>query len=248
MTERPRVIAHRGWSGVAPENTPAAFRRALELDIDMIELDVLVSRDGELVVIHDATVDRTTDGTGAVADLSLAELRALDAGSWFAPEYAAERVPLLREVFDLVGTTVAINVEIKEEAVCDEVAGGITERVIDAVHAAGAGDRVVLSSFDMRALRQAREIDPGLARAALWDSTAALPADPLTLVDDVGASVLHADWAGATEEVVEACRARGVPVAVYTVDDIDDMRAAVARGVDGVFTNWPDRLLQVLSS
>ena len=113
LGERPRVIAHRGFSGVAPENTLAAFRRAIEIGADMIEVDVALTGDGHVVCLHDETLDRTTDGQGLLAAATFEEVRRLDAGSWFAPELAGEKVPTLAEVLDLARGRILVNVEIK---------------------------------------------------------------------------------------------------------------------------------------
>ncbi|MEE8523355.1 MAG: glycerophosphodiester phosphodiesterase family protein, partial [Thermoanaerobaculia bacterium] len=149
--ERPRVIAHRGFSGVAPENTLVAIRKAIDVGADMAEIDVLLSRDRHVVVIHDDTLDRTTDGKGPVEDLSLEELRRLDAGSWFSAEFAGERMPTLAEVLDLVRGRILLNVEIKSEAVTREIEGGIVDRVLRLIAEREMGDQVILSSFEPEA-------------------------------------------------------------------------------------------------
>ena len=159
---RPLVIAHRGASGTAPENTLAAFRRAVACGADMVELDVQLTRDGEVVVVHDFTLDRTTDGTGAVGASSLAEIRRLDAGAWFAPAFLGEAVPTLGEVLGAIG--LPVNVELKP--VGDQ---GLEAETLAVVRAAGALGRVVFSSFDPGALERLRALTPeafALARAA----------------------------------------------------------------------------------
>src|SRR5205814_5101727 len=154
------VIAHRGASGTHPENTLAAFRRAVELGADMIELDVQLTRDGEVVVFHDATLERTTDGAGAVSDRTLAEIRRLDAGAWFGPAFRGTRVPTLAEVLAAVG--LPVNVELKP--VGDD---GLEARALAVVESAGALARVVFSSFDAGALERLRACAAGAPLAGV---------------------------------------------------------------------------------
>lgn len=247
-SDRPRVIAHRGFSGAAPENTLAAFEKALALDVDMIELDVLLSADEHLVVIHDDDLGRTTDGEGPVHARSLAELEALDAGAWFSEAFAGQRVPTLHEVLELLGKRVLINVEIKDEAVTDRVRGGITDRVIGAVKAHGVAEKVILSSFEPRALAHAREIDPRIRRASLFNEELHAGRTPLEVMDEVGSVSFNLGREQVTAETVEACHAHGRSVLVYTVNEVADMERAILLGVDGLFTDRPDRLLELLDS
>ena len=241
-----RVIAHRGFSGEAPENTTAAFRRAIEVGADMIELDVLLSRDGELVVIHDDTLDRTTDGSGRVADHTLEELSRLDAGSWFAPEFAGERIPTLEEVLRLAHGRILVNIEIKTEAVTGEAEGGVVDKTLALVERLGMRDRIVISSFDPRALAHARALDPTIATASLRSSRHHAESSPAEVMESVGSQAFNLSRNEVSREVVEACHALGRPVAVYTVNEESEMRRLVELGVDALFTDHPDRLLHLL--
>ncbi|MHC4427881.1 MAG: glycerophosphodiester phosphodiesterase [Planctomycetota bacterium] len=246
--ERPRVIAHRGFSGAAPENTLAAFEKALALDVDMIELDVLLSADEHLVVVHDDDLGRTTNGEGPVHTRTLAELKTLDAGTWFSEAFAGERIPTLHEVFELVGDRVLINVEIKDEAVTDRVRGGITDHVIDTVKEHGLASKVIFSSFEPRALVHAREIDPQIRRASLFNEDLHGDRTPLEVMDEVGSVSFNLGREQVTAETVKACHAHGRRVLVYTVNEVADMEHAISLGVDGLFTDRPDRLLGLLDS
>jgi len=229
------VIAHRGASGTCPENTLAAFRRAEALGAGMIELDVQLTRDGAVVVMHDWTLERTTDGAGAVRDRTLAELRVLDAGAWFAPAFRGERVPTLAEV--LAAVRLPVNVELKP--VGDD---GLVERVLAVVDAAGAGARVVFSSFDASSLVRLRDRASGARIGVLWEDA---PIDEaLRLAERVGARTLHVRKDAITEAVVVAARAAGLGVLGWTVNDPRDCDRLDAAGVDGVFTDFPERFLQ----
>lgn len=252
----PRVIAHRGFSGVAPENTMAAFRRAMEIGADMIELDVLLSREGEVVVLHDATLDRTTNLRGEAGERTLAEIRAADAGSWFASEFAGERVPTLAEVLELAsGRTplgrILLNVEIKRDAVgpdeTPESRGGIADRVARLIAAHGMREATIVSSFNPLAIRQIKAIDPGLATAALFNEEQRASSTPSEVLRETGADGFNLADSEVTPEIVRECRAAGAPVAVYTVDDVERMRELVEMGVAAIFTNRPDRMIRLLA-
>src|SRR5439155_1600574 len=159
----PLIIAHRGASGTCPENTLVAFARAAALGAHMIELDVQLTRDGAVVVMHDWTLERTTDGSGAVCDRTLAEIRGLDAGAWFGSAFRGTRVPTLAEVLAAVG--LPVNVELKP--VGDD---GLEARALAVVESAGAPARVVLSSFDAGAVERLRAFAAEATLGGLWDA------------------------------------------------------------------------------
>lgn len=243
---RTRVIAHRGFSGVAPENTLAAFQKAIDAGADMFELDVLLSRDGHVVVIHDDTVDRTTDGEGPVAAKSLAELKALDAGSWFDPAFAGERIPTLEEALELAQGRILVNVEIKTEAVTDHVEGGIADETLALVRRLGMMDQIVISSFDPRALAHARQLEPGVKTASLYNHDLQEGMSPEAVMNEVDSTGFNLSRRQVDTDLIEACHRLERPVAVYTVNEINEMKRVVDLGVDAIFTNYPDRLLDVL--
>jgi glycerophosphoryl diester phosphodiesterase len=236
------VIAHRGFSGQAPENTLAAFRMAQAAGADAVELDVTTSKDGEVVVIHDPKVDRTTNGRGKVADLTLKELLALDAGSWFDRRYAEERIPTLEEVLRLLGPTgLLINIEIKKEA-----ALGTEEKVSELVRRAGLLERVVVSSFDHPRVVRVREIAPRLVTAVLVGRASLAGPSLAAAARDAGARMLVAQHRALTLEAVEEARRLGLKVWAYTADSTRDMKRMLGLGVDGIVTNHPDRLRALL--
>lgn len=244
--ERPRVIAHRGFSGVAPENTMAAFRRAYDIRADMIELDVLLSRDGQVVVIHDDTLDRTTNTRGPVADLTWDELRTLDAGSWFAPEFEGEPIPLLRDVLAWAKGKILVNVEIKTEAYSPNVLESISAKVVTIVDEVGMRDQVVVSSFDSRILKQIRALDPDLKTATLYYADVHGELRPIVITANDGSNGFNLGKTEVNARVVEECHAEGIPVAVYTVNTREMMVYVLGLGVDAIFTNHPDVLIDLL--
>ena len=244
--DRPWAIAHRGLSGLAPENTLAAVDMALDVGADMLEIDVSLTSDGHLVVLHDETLERTTSGAGAVRASSLQYVRSLDAGSWFEPRFGGEKVPVLSEVLERIRGRMAINVEIKAEAVDEEVRGGVAEKVVAALHDAGMAGDALVSSFEPRALEQVRLVDSALATGALYNREIHRGVLPSTMTGAVGARTFHVNrWYLRWSQLRDA-RAHGIPVLVYTVNRKWQMRALVHLGVRGLFTDRADWLMEVL--
>ena len=235
---------HRGASGHAPENTLSAFLLAADMGANGIELDVHLSADGEAVVIHNDTVDATTNGSGRVSSLTLEELRSLDAGSWFSPGFAGERLPTLQEVFDAVGHRLFINIEIKVERghhPLDQEA-----EVVRLIEDNQMVDRVIISSFAPSSLRRTRKMNPNIPLGLLYSDkeTTWLP----TLLRWLGVpfDALHPRFGMVDARYVKRARQGGKRVNVWTVNTADDMRRMRDLGVDGIITNYPDVLDAVL--
>jgi len=234
-------IAHRGASAYAPENTIAAFDKAVEQGADAIELDLHLSRDGELVVIHDDTLDRTTDGSGPVHQRSLGELMRLDAGRWFGEGFAGQRIPRLDEVLDRFAWKVPLALEIKAGSTFFP---GIEEKVVSALRERAAIDQAAVASFDHYALRRLKEIEPTIRTAAL------LVGRPVSLSAVAGpakADGLALEASFVTKTEVEACRAAGLQIVVWVVNDPAQMRHFIGLGVDGIITDRPDLLRLALT-
>ncbi len=239
---RPWVIAHRGASADAPENTLAAFRRALELGVDWIELDVRFSADQRLAVIHDPRLGRTTNGRGRVNQRTAQELSQLDAGSWFGRRFAGERVPLLEEVFEEVWPTRAgLLIEIKTEPSDPAGAAGL---ILDLVGGWVRSGRVILQSFDHSLVRSLNDSNPGIPTAALIEHHSP---DPVAQTISTGSGIMAIKWRLLRRSLVETCRFRGLRVFSWTVNREGDLRRAVQWGLDGIITNHPDRLLGMLA-
>jgi glycerophosphoryl diester phosphodiesterase len=229
------VIAHRGASGTRPENTLAAFRRAAELGAHMVELDVQLTRDREVVVVHDWTLERTTDGRGAVSAHTLAAIRRLDAGAWFGAGFRGERVPTLAEVLDSVA--LPVNVELKP--IGDD---GLEARTLGVVEAAGAVGRVVFSSFAPTALERLRSLSPAVELAVLWETAPVAAA--VRLAERVRARALHLRKDAATPATRAAAAAAGLRIRVWTVNAPAEFDRLAGDPIDGVFTDYPERFLQ----
>jgi glycerophosphoryl diester phosphodiesterase len=239
LRHRPAVIAHRGASGEAPENTLAAFRRAVELGGDAVELDVQLSADGEPVVIHDDLLDRTTDGHGLVKDQPLAALRRLDAGRWFHERFASERIPTLAEALALLRLERVI-IEIKN---CPISHPGIASRVAGVIREAGHTN-VTVSSFDHLVLLEIGAAAPEIPTAVLFF---ARPVDPVRLAADAAAAVLHPHWFFLTPTMVAEAHAAGLRIEAWVVDEVAHMAQVTAMGVDGIISNHPARLIAFLA-
>jgi glycerophosphoryl diester phosphodiesterase len=232
MTRSVRNIAHRGASGTFPENTLAAFRAAIEAGAQMCELDVQLTCDRAVVVMHDDTVDRTTDGHGAVADLTLEELKRLDAGARFKDgARRGERVPTLDEVFEAVAGRCALNVELKE--------AGFERKVAAIMRKWRATGDSMVSSFDWHALEAMRTVDPEIRAGVLAEK------DPKKLI---GAAVrmraysVNPRFDMVTREFCERAHQDGLMVLTWTVDAPELMRYLIDAGVDGIMTNYPERM------
>ncbi len=239
----PIIFAHRGASTHAPENTLASFRLALSQGADAVELDVRLSADGQVVVMHDPTVDRTTNGHGRVAQLTLTELRLLDAGSFFSEKYRGEKIPLLEEVFEAVGRKMFINVELKNSAAtCDQ----LIEKVCALVKKQGLEKRVILSSFLVSNLKKAKRLLPEVPRGLLvaggwkgaWTRSFGFS------FGDYAA--LHPYLADVTKQQIVRIHRLRRRVHVWTVNKAEDIVRLTNWGVDGILTDDPQVALRAL--
>jgi glycerophosphoryl diester phosphodiesterase len=240
---RPLNIGHRGASQVAPENTLAAFRAAHEMGADGVELDVSLCADGEVVVIHDNTVDRTTDGQGLVRKLRLESLEGLDAGSWFGPEFAGERIPSLREVMEWAQDGMLLNIELKGVSPRSD---GLEHKVIQLIREHQLQGRVNLSSFNPFALRRVKLIDPQLETGLLYSPDLPLFLRRAWLRPFCRPNALHAHRVLVGDAYMDWARQKGYRVNVWKVDRAEDMAGLISQGVDMIITNRPDVLASVL--
>jgi glycerophosphoryl diester phosphodiesterase len=233
----PPSIAHRGYSAVTPENTLAAVAAGIHAGAAWIEVDVRTTADGVPVVVHDRTVDRTTDGTGAVAALTAAEVRRLDAGSWFSPAFAGQRIPTLDEVLALVTAGSArLLLEVKRPAPRAHVAA-----ILAAVDAHGLTDRVLLQSYDEQVLLDAGDLAPPVPRGLLRDT---VDPDPVAAVRRLGATAYNVAALALLDHpgTVGRLRSAGIMVMPHTVDDPAVWTLLAELGVDAVITNRPGEL------
>ncbi len=242
-SSRPAVFAHRGARAYAPENTLSSFELALAQGTDAIELDAKLTADGRIIVFHDATLERTTDGKGKVSQKTLAELRELDAGSHFSEKYRGEKIPLLEEVFDALGKKLFINVELKNYTTPTD---DLVARVCELVKRCGLEAKVLFSSFLPGNLTKARRLLPGVPRGLLAaPGLAGAWARSFAFSFGDYAS-LNPSIADADSHAVQRVHRLKRRIHVYTVNDPDDMRKLQSWGADGLFTDDPALALRTL--
>ena len=233
------IFAHRGVSAHYPENTRAAFLATSKLPITGVEFDVHLITDGELVVIHDETINRTSNGTGYVRDYTLHQLRAFEYGSWFSEAFVDETILTLGEVLELFkGTHHVINIELKTDVFPYE---GIELRVIKEIAAHQMTERVIISSFNHESIQRVSQLAPYIESAALFEH---LKTEPSTNLKSVKS--FHVSLADAFSESVEMALEEGRAVRVYTVNEIDCIKPLQKVGVQAIFTDDPEKLIAAL--
>jgi glycerophosphoryl diester phosphodiesterase len=245
----PLIIAHRGGADLAPENTLAAFRNAIALGADMIEIDVHLTKDGRVVVIHDNTVDRTTGGHGRIADLTLAKIKQLDAGKKFDEKFAGEKVPTLEETMETLDGKVQLLIEIKKDH--DTLYPGLEEKVVKIIHQYDAGKWVVVQSFNKHSVEKVQKADPSLRTfyllghnfPAFYDSLAVSLRQGKTLSPSFTGIAPHYSVLDAGK--VDTLHTAGYLVYAWTVKPAE-MERLIAMHVDGIITNDPDTLIALL--
>jgi glycerophosphoryl diester phosphodiesterase len=230
----PFVIGHRGAAGYAPENTMTAFERGISLRADAIELDINPSKDGELMVIHDPTLNRTTSGSGLVCQHTAAEIQALDAGSWFDPSFKACRIPTLREVLSWAKNRTKVVIEIKNGPIFYPDIEKMLVAVLDEL---SMRDQVMAISFDHLVLRDLKRIAPDIATGVIYASRMA---DPVGMARAVDADLLMPYWAMLTAEEVAAAHAADLFISPWGGAE-QDYKHILGLGVDAVGADFPDR-------
>jgi len=239
------ICAHRGASGIAPENTLSAIALALDCGTPMIEIDVQYTRDHEMVLFHDDTVERTTNGSGAINELSLHDVQQLDAGSWFSSSFAGERIPKLSDVLEIIRGRAYVNLEIKPRPDSPE-ARAETLELIEMLRSMSMLDMCLFSSFDHAAIAFVRSVLPTLPTLALN-----IPGDtrsPARVVRDSGADGFGCSIEELSPAIMRVCRQFGIPTGVYTVNTEDELNRVVSLGVNGLVTNMPHQIVPLYQS
>lgn len=233
-------FAHRGASGYCPENTMAAFQKAVELGANGIETDVQMSKDGHLVLIHDESLQRTTGTVGFVKDHTLQELQQLDAGSWYHEEFRGEQIPTLEQLLQLAKAHgIYLNLELKNGIVQYP---HLEERMAELVKQYGLTEQVIVSSFNHYSLVTMKQAAPEIATAVLYNEGLYEPWD---YAKRIGATALHPIRYAVTKEWVEEAKAAGVRYHPFTVNHEEEMKRLLAFGVSGIITDFPDKLAAV---
>jgi len=249
----PLVVAHRGGAALMPENTLAAFEHALKLGVDQLETDTHLSKDGEVIIMHDPNVATTTNGSGLISELTLAELKKLNAAAKNAKGGVThQEIPTLAQALDLAKAKAGIQIEIKVNAGGARYPG-IEKKVIDLVNARGMTNDVIIISFDFPTLKEIKQIDSRIKTGALVNAQwfgARMLASPEQIVAEIiettGADFFMPVSTTVTEALVRAVHARGLKIGTWTVNTAGEMKRLAEWGVDGITTNSPDELKKVL--
>lgn len=240
---QPVIFAHRGACAHAPENTLASFKLAVEHKADAIELDAKLSADGFIVVHHDMTLNRTTNGSGKLAQTSLAALRELDAGTFFGPQFAGEKIPLLEEVLETVGKKIFVNIELTNYNTPDD---GLAAKVSELVKRMGLQDHVLFSSFYPQNLQITSQFLPEVPVGLLAEPSIKGWLARSSLGMKTSPKIIHPYLLDASDRMIKREHKRGRRVHVWTVNKPADMRRLFAAGVDGIFTDDPLLARQIL--
>lgn len=247
--KQPLIIAHRGGANLVPENTLAGFKNAINLGVDMIEIDVHLSKDSNIIVMHDGKIDRTTNGSGEIKDMTLSEIKKYDAGSWFSEKFRDERVPTLDETFNTINGKAILLIEIKDG---DERYPGLEKKVVESIHKHNANEWTVVQSFNKNSILRIKKMDPSIITYYLvsskFDDLYLSIAEKIKAgekiekqFDGIAPQYSHLDSAK-----VEIMHRAGFKVFTWTVDDPKDMVEMININVDGIITNSPDKLKQIL--
>lgn len=242
LRTRPMIIAHRGYSGVYPENTLLALREASKLNVDGIEVDARVTKDGIVVLMHDETVDRTTNGSGKVEELTLEQIKSLDAGSWKDERFRGESVPMLSEALEQLPNDLVMYVEIKPS--------NAAKHVVSVIEGSDAVGRVVICSFHASTLKEANTLCPLLPSVLITGSCKNMD-EFKRLVDvalECGANGLSIHYGSITAEFVRYAHQRAMGVVAWTVNDLETLSETLNVGVDAIATDYPEMVLKAIES
>lgn len=227
-----KILAHRGYSAAYPENTLIAFQEAAKLDVWGVEFDVHLTKDNQLVVIHDESIERTSTGNGFVKDMTLEELRTFDYGSWFAPEFAGQVIPTLSEVLAIFKSSpIQINIEIKSDIF---EYPGIEALIANEIHAFNLEDRVIISSFNHESIARFQQIMPHVKTALLF---ASLIVNLEEYVNKFNANAIHIPYYYGMRSIVQQAIKNGMIVRTYTVNDATLARQMESLGIDALFSD-----------
>ncbi len=230
------IVAHRGASRIAPENTLSAMRKAIEFGADFAECDVFQTKDGELVLFHDEEMDRTTGKGGMIWDYTLAELKTMEVGSWFHEEFRGEPIPTLREVIRLVKGKIKLNIEVKVSGKDPDIA----QKVVEIIQSEGIEQDCMVTSFEKPLILKVKEIAPQVITGFIFD-------------EEHPPDIFEGNWEYVCskrnivdEDFVRVAKRKGKKIFVWTVNYPAEMKELIALGVDGIITDVPDLLKEVL--
>lgn len=239
---KPFILAHRGASALAPENTAVSFQLAIDMGADGVEFDVQMTRDSKLVVIHDETVDRTTNSRGYVKDFTLKEIKQLDAGVFFSQKYKGEKILSLEETLEIVKDCNLINIELKNGLIQYP---HLEESILQEVQSSHLDEKVILSSFNHFSIHKITQIAPHIMTGILY---MAVLYNPWDYARQLGAKAIHPYYPGITGNMIQQSHEKGIKVNVYTVNQERDIAEMTKAGVDTIITDYPDRALRIVQN
>ncbi len=249
LTTKPLIIAHRGGAKLAPENTLASFENAINIGVEMIEIDVHLSKDSEVITIHDQSLERTTDGKGDIKDLTLAEIKKFDAGSWFNENFKGEKVPTLSETLETINRRAILLIEIKDG---DERYPGLEKKIVEEVKKQNAVDWVVIQSFNKKSVLRIKEMAPEITTFYLLGRNFNEYFNPLVEKFNAGEKInlqfdgIAPHYSSLNTENVKTIHNMGFKVFCFTVNDPEEMHKVIDYRVDGIITDSPDTLKKIL--
>lgn len=236
------VIAHRGASYYAPENTLASFKIAHEMKADMIELDILLTKDHVPVVMHYPDLAMRSTGKGQVSSINYSELKKIDAGGWFSEEFKGETIPTLEEVLEWASGKISLNIEIKPEAFIEKSKSSAEQQVVDLVHKYKMEKHVLISSFEYKSIMRMKLLAPNIATGLLYDISDDIQGSPVRLMNLTQADTFHINQRTINNKWLNQCKENNIPTLVYTVNNRRHMLNLIRNGVTGIFTDRPDVL------
>ncbi len=245
-----KIIAHRGGANLAPENTLIAFKNAINLNVDMIEIDVHLSKDGQVVVIHDEKIDRTTNGKGIIKDMSITEIKKYDAGRWFGDKFKGEKIPTLDEVMETINVKVKLLIEIKNG---DELYPGLEKKVVEIINKYKAKNWVIVQSFNENTVLRVKMMDNEIKTFYLLGRNFdEFYSNTLNKIKIGNKFVKKYDGVAPHFSMLDSAKVKifhkaGFKVFTWTVDDPEDMKKIANINVDGIITNSPDKLRDILN-
>ncbi|WP_163538831.1 glycerophosphodiester phosphodiesterase family protein [Gracilibacillus sp. YIM 98692] len=235
-------VAHRGASGHAPENTMAAFHKGVKMKADYIEIDVQMTKDGELIAIHDTTVDRTTDGSGLVSSFTLEEIRQLDAGSWFSEEFAGETIPTFEEILDEFRGKVGILIELKGPALYPGIEEKVADALIERNMHHSQNNKIIIQSFNHESVQLSKELLPNIPHGVLAGMTWAGVTDEQLAEFATYADHFNPNQNIVTTELVDRVHVVGMEISPYTSRSQEQANRLFELGVDGIITDYPEHV------
>ena len=249
MTVMVQVISHRGANKLAPQNTIAAFKKAIELGCDGFETDVHLSSDGHIVICHNYDIDETSDGTGRINQMTLEQLRARDFGSYFSPEFAGERLPVLEEFLEVAKVLKVINIEIKPPL---DGNMAIVDKTLDMVEAFGLTDKLLVSSFSDAVLIRTKKLNSSVKTGLLYDPNSEkieeIFEDPFGFALNIGCDALHPVYIYIDEDYIQIAHSKGLEVNPWTCNTPRVINTLLAMDVDGLITDVPDEARRLIAA